>query len=178
MNDYLRVGFIATTHGIRGEVKVFPTTDDVKRFETMKEVFLDTGKELLPLQIEQARCQKQMVLLKFKGMDSIEAVDRYRGRDLLIPRAQGIPLQEGEAYIGDILNAAVYTEDGARLGTVTEVMRSPANDILAVKTADGKEILIPVIRDCILAMWGQESGEFCVKVHLLPGMTDEPEGKA
>ena len=78
MEDLLRVGVIANTHGIRGEVKVFPTTDDPRRFEKLKDVILDTGKEKRNLEVQSVRFFKNMVILKFKGIDDINDVEKYR----------------------------------------------------------------------------------------------------
>ena len=92
MEKTLRVGVIASTHGVRGEVKVFPTTDDVKRFEQLKEVLLDTGKEQKPLEIEHVKFFKNMAILKFKGFDNINDIEIYKGKDLLIHRDQAVKL--------------------------------------------------------------------------------------
>ena len=86
MEKQLRVGVISSTHGIRGEVKVFPTTDDVKRFKKLKKVYLDTGKEQIPLEIEQVRFFKQFAILKFKGIDNINDIEKYKGKDILVDR--------------------------------------------------------------------------------------------
>ena len=92
MEPYLRVGVISSTHGLKGEVKVFPTTDDPERFRDLKQVFLDTGKEYLPLKITGVRFFKNQVILKFKEFQDINEVERYRGRDLLITRDKAVPL--------------------------------------------------------------------------------------
>lgn len=86
MEKLLKVGVISSTHGLKGEVKVFPTTDDVKRFRQLKEVLLDAGDEKPVLQIEQVKFFKQFVILKFKGIDDIEDVQKYKGKDLLVDR--------------------------------------------------------------------------------------------
>ena len=96
MEDTLRVGVIASTHGIRGEVKVFPTTDDAKRFEKLKEVLLDTGKELKTMEIQQVRFFKNMVIVKFKGYDTINDIEIYKGKDLLVTREHAVELGPDE----------------------------------------------------------------------------------
>ena len=85
MENMLRVGVITSPHGIKGEVKVFPTTDDAKRFKELKKVILDTGKEYIPMEIEHVKFFKNMVILKFKGYDNINEIEKYKSRDLLIP---------------------------------------------------------------------------------------------
>ena len=96
MDNYLRVGVISSTHGIRGEVKVYPTTDDSKRFEDLKEVILDTGKEYMPLEISRVRYFKNLVILKFKDIDNINDIEKYKGKDLLVSRENALELKEGE----------------------------------------------------------------------------------
>lgn len=89
----LRVGVITSTHGIKGEVKVFPTTDDAKRFKELKEVILDTGKEQIPMEIEHVKFFKNMVILKFKGHDDINEMEKYKSKDLLVTRDQAVALE-------------------------------------------------------------------------------------
>ena len=101
MEDYLRVGVISSTHGIKGEVKVFPTTDDVQRFQKLKKVFLDTGKAYVELEIGGVKFFKNQVILKFKGYDSINEIEKYKGMDLLVSREDAIPLGENERTGGE-----------------------------------------------------------------------------
>ena len=102
-NDYLQVGVITSTHGIKGEVKVFPTTDDPNRFRALKDVVLDTGKEQIPLEIEGVKFFKQYVILKFKGIDNINDIEKYRKMPLLVSRENAVELEEDEYYIADII---------------------------------------------------------------------------
>ena len=90
MEDLLQVGVITTTHGVRGEVKVFPTTDDANRFKKLKEVILDTGKEQLPLEIAQVKFFKNLVILKFKGIDNINDIEKYKGKSLYVTREHAV----------------------------------------------------------------------------------------
>jgi 16S rRNA processing protein RimM len=167
MDNYLRVGVITTTHGVRGEVKVFPTTDDPNRYKDLKKVFLDTGKELLPFEIEGVKFFKQLVILKFKGIDNINDVEKYRGKDLMIPREDAVALEEGEYFIFDLIDSAVFTEDGKELGVLSEILSTAANDVYVVKTSAGKEILIPSIKECILDI---DVDNKKIVVHLLDGL--------
>ena len=86
MEKQLQVGVISSTHGVRGEVKVFPTTDDVTRFRQLKKVYLDTGREMLPLEIQNVKFFKQFAILKFKGIDNINDIEKYRGKSLYVTR--------------------------------------------------------------------------------------------
>ena len=150
MEQYLRVGVIASTHGLKGEVKVFPTTDEPERFRKLKKVFLDTGKEYLPLKIKSVKFFKNQVILKFDEFQDINEVEKYRGKDLLIDREQALPLAENENFIVDLIDMDVYDEEEQCLGTLTDVLQTGANDVYVVETEEGKEILLPAIPSCIL----------------------------
>lgn len=167
MEDYLRVGVISSTHGIRGEVKVFPTTDDAGRFEDLEEVLLDTGKDMLALTIEGVKFFKQFAILKFKGFDTIEAVERYKGRDLYVTRDNAVDLMEGEFFICDILGFSVVSTEGELLGTLDDVLTTGANDVFVVKTPDGKELLLPYIEECIREISEEDKR---ITAYLMPGL--------
>jgi len=167
MDNYLRVGVITTTHGIRGEVKVFPTTDDPNRFKELKQVFLDTGKDFVSLEIEGVKFFKQLVILKFKGIDNIDDIEKYRGKDILINRENAVKLEEGEYFIFDLIGSEVVTEDGTRFGELVEIMITAANDVYIVKTPEDKEVLIPYIKECILNIDIQNK---IITVHLMNGL--------
>ena len=164
----LRVGVITSTHGVRGEVKVIPTTDDAKRFKTLKKVILD-GREPLELSIEQVKFFKNMVILKFKGYDNINDVETWRQRDLLITRDQAVELKEDEYFITDLIGLTVVNEEEAVLGRVKDVLETGANDVYVVELTGGKELLLPAIKDCILNV-DLEGGR--MKVHVLDGLMD------
>lgn len=170
MENYLRVGVISSTHGIGGEVKVFPTTDDSQRFKKLKKVLLDTGKEYLELEVERVRFFKQMVIVKFKGYDTINDIEKYKGKDLLVTREDAVPLADNEYFIYDIIDALVETEDGEPLGTLKEVLTTGANDVYVVKRPNGKEVLLPVIEDCVKEI---DTEHKKVAVHLMPGLLEE-----
>jgi 16S rRNA processing protein RimM len=167
MDNYLRVGVISSTHGIKGEVKVFPTTDDLERFKELKQVYLDTGKDSILLEIEGVKFFKQMVILKFKGIDNINDIEKYRGKDLLISRDNAVKLEEGEYFIYDLINSEVVTDEGEPLGILTEIMTTGANDVYIVKTVEGKELLLPSIKECILKVDVENKR---ITVHLLNGL--------
>ena len=169
MEELFRVGVISNTHGIRGEVKVYPTTDNVRRFDDLKEVILDTGKEQLNLHVTSVKYFKNMVILKFKEFDNINDIIPYKGMDLLVTRENAIPLEEGEYYIADIIGSKVITDEDKILGTLTDVLQAGANDVYVVKTKDGKEVLLPSIEECIL---DRDIENKIVKVHIMKGLLD------
>lgn len=169
MEELFRVGVISNTHGIRGEVKVYPTTDNVRRFDDLKEVILDTGKEQLNLHVTSVKYFKNMVILKFKEFDNINDIIPYKGMDLLVTRENAIPLEEGEYYIADIIGSKVITDEDKILGTLTDVLQTGANDVYVVKTKYGKEVLLPSIEECIL---DRDIENKIVKVHIMKGLLD------
>lgn len=167
--DMLQVGVITATHGVRGEVRVYPTTDDPARFKKLKKVLLDTGKEQKELEIAQVKFFKNMVILKFREFDNINEVEGYRQAGLFVTRRQAVPLKKDEYFIADLEGLAVRTEDGRELGILQEVLQSAANDVYVVRNSAGRELLIPAIKDCIREV-DVEAG--IMTVHLLPGLEE------
>ena len=169
MEDLLQVGIITSTHGVRGEVKVYPTTDDPRRFRRLKEVVLDTGKEKMNLEIEGVKFFKQFVILKFKGLDNINNIEKYRQKSLYVTRKNAVRLQRDEYFIADLIGLKVQDEDGKELGTVKDVIDTGANDVYEVEMEDGKSLLLPAIKQCILNV-DVENGT--MQVHVLEGLLD------
>ena len=167
--DLFRVGVIANTHGVKGEVKIFPTTDAPERFKKLKSVILDAKREKITLEIQSARFFKNLVIVKFKGIDNINDIEKYKGKDLLITREQAVPLKKDEYFICDLIGCQVVTEDGTEVGELTEVLQTAANDVVGVQGKGKKEILVPYIDDCVKAVSMEEKK---VTVELLPGMAE------
>jgi len=162
-----QVGVISATHGLKGEVKVFPTTDDPQRFKKLKEVMLDTGKELIKLEVEQVKFFKQFVILKFRGYDDINDVEKWKKKPLKVYRDQAVALKKNEYYIADLIDMEVDLEDGTHFGTLKDVMQTGANDVYVIETTDGKEVLLPAIKQCILSV-DVEKGH--MTVYIMPGL--------
>lgn len=169
MKDMLRIGVITTTHGLRGEVKVFPTTDDVKRFKKTDEVILVTKQGNLTLHVESAKFFKNIVILKFKEFQNINEVEGFRKCDIMVTRENALPLAEGKFYFCDVIGAEVVEEDGSPIGTVKDVIETGANNVFAIETNDGKEVLFPVIPQCIKKV-DTEAG--IVIAHIMKGLLD------
>ncbi len=167
MEDLLKVGVITTTHGVRGEVKVYPTTDEPERFLELDYVLLDTGRELRKLEIKNVKFFKNLVILKFKGVDNINDIEKYKGRDLWIPREEGQELEEDEYYIADLLGMSVVLEDGQEFGTLKDVMETGANDVYIIDSAEHGEVLLPAIKECILDVDLEKN---VVTIHLMKGL--------
>lgn len=169
MDDYLRVGVISSTHGLKGEVKVFPTTDDLERFRSLKHCVLDTGKEYLELEVEGVKFFKKFAILKFQGIDQIEQAEKYKGKDLLVTREHAVELKEGEFFIADLLGFEVAEEDGVLVGKLTNILQTGANDVFEVTTPEGKELLLPYIEDCVKKIDEEQKK---ITVYLMPGLVD------
>ena len=167
MEDLLKVGVITTTHGVRGEVKVYPTTDEPERFLDLEYVLLDTGKELRRLDIKNVRFFKNLVILKFDGIDNINDIEMYKGRDLWVPREEAQELDEDEYYIGDLIGMEVVLEGNTHFGTLKDVMETGANDVYVVELPDHQEVLLPAIKECILDVDLEEN---VMTVHLMKGL--------
>lgn len=166
-DELLQVGAITSTHGIKGEVKVYPTTDDKERYTYLKNVILDTGKELLELKISSVKFFKQFVIVKFKGINNINDVEQYKGRNLYVTRDNAVELEEDEYFIADLIGLSVITDEGEELGELTYVLKTGANDVYEVTMSDGREVLIPAIADCVLDVNIEEG---IMKVHMLKGL--------
>ena len=166
MEQFLQVGVISSTHGIRGEVKVFPTTDDPERFKQLKHVMLDTGKEQIPLDIQGVKFFKQFVIVKFKGIDNINDIEMYKGKSLLVSREEAVELEEDEYYIADLIGMKVFTENGL-FGTLKDVMETGANEVYVIDSLEHGEVLVPAIKECILSVDVEEQ---TMKIHLLDGL--------
>ena len=167
MTDRLKVGVVTSVHGIKGEVKVFPTTDDSRRFKKLKQVYLDTGKELLSLEIEGVKFFKQMVILKFKGYENPDDVMKFRQKELWIDRKDAVRLSKDEYFIADLIDMEVCDEEGKLIGTLKDVISTGANDVYVVSTKERGEVLLPAIKECILDVDLEKN---VMTVHLMKGL--------
>lgn len=168
MEAMLQVGAIVKAHGVRGEVKVFPTTDSPQRFFDLDSVYLDTGKgDLQRLEVQGVKAVNKFAVLKLQGIDSMDEAEEYRGKTLWVSREEAQPLMEDEYYIGDLIGMEVILEDESLFGTLRDVMETGANDVYVVETTQGKEVLLPAIGECILDV-DVEAG--VMTVHLMDGL--------
>lgn len=169
MEDFFQVGIVTATHGLKGEVKVFPTTDDVKRFKRLREVILDTGKERIGLEVESVKFFKQFAIVKFKGIDDISAVEKYRKASILVTRENAVRLKKDEYFIADLLGLKVRDESDAEIGVLRDVMETGANDVYVIDLTDGRELLLPAIKQCVLEVDVEEG---FIKIYILEGLLD------
>ena len=169
METRFQVGVITSPHGVVGEVNVFPTTDDAKRFKRLKEIILVQGKTEKTVEIESVKFFKQMVILKLKGFDDRDAVEKLRQCSLYVPREKAVRLQKDEYFIADLIGLKVLDGDtnDEELGTIEDVMQTGANDVYEIRLKDGRELLLPAIKQCILSV-DVEAG--FIRVHVLEGL--------
>lgn len=167
MQKKLEIGQIVNTHGIKGEIKVTPFTNDITRFDDLKEVYVKSKKESKLYKVEGVIYHKNMVLIKLEGINTPEQADLLRNAYLEVDREHAVPLEEGTYYIVDLIGLEVYTEEGKLLGKVDDIYNTGANDIYVIKDELGKQVLLPGIKDVIKNV-DLEGGK--ITVHLIPGL--------
>ena len=170
MEAYFRIGVITTTHGLKGEVKVFPTTEDPSRFDELKTCYLKDKDGYKPLTINSVRYFKNLVIVGFKEYTDIEQVMPLRTRELYVDREHAIPLEEGEYYVADIMGCDVLDEEGVKIGILEDYLETGAQDVYRIRRNNGKELLIPAVGEFIRKV--DPEGKKMV-VHLIPGMTED-----
>ncbi len=167
MQEFLEIGQIVNTFGIKGMVKVKPFTDDITRFDNIKNIYVETNKTKRQYEIEEIKYHKEMVLLKFKGIDSVEEAELLRNSYLKIHRKDEPELEEGTYYIVDLIGLEVYSDEGILLGKLEDIYNTGSNDIYVVKNELGKQLLLPAISDVIKQIDLQQKK---IVVHILKGL--------
>ena len=167
--DLLQIGVITRTHGIDGRVKVFPMTDDVKRFKKLKRTILEAKGEWIELECVSAGFFKQYVILKFKGYDSIESIQKYCGCGIFVTRSDAVRLGKDEYFIADLIGIAATDEELGISGEITDVISTGANDVYDIALNDGRRLLLPAIKDCVLDV---DTKEETMRIHILEGLLD------
>ena len=167
MKERLEVGQIVNTFGIKGFVKIYPYVDDITRFDDLKKVHINQKKQETELEIEEVKYQKNMVLVKFKGIETVEAAENLRNAYVEIDRCDAIPLEEGQYFIADLLGLEVFLDTGEKLGVLEDIYNTGSNDIYVVKNELGKQFLLPYIDDVVKNI-DLENGK--ITVHLIEGL--------
>lgn len=167
MTKYLEIGQIVNTFGIKGMVKIVPFTDDIKRFDKLKSIYISNKNEKKEYEIEEIKYHKNMVLMKLKGIETPEQANALRQSYLLVDREKEEPLEEGVYYIVDLIGLEVYTDENQLLGNVEDIFNTGSNDVYVVKNKEGKQILLPGIPDVIKNVDLQNKK---IIVHLIPGL--------
>lgn len=167
MEEYLEIGQIVNTSGLKGELKVNPLTDDITRFEDLETVYIQKHKDLVEFKIQGVKYNKNMVILKLEGIDNIDEAEKYRNFYIKINRKDAIELPDDSYFIVDILQCEVFTDANEHLGKVVDVFSTGSNDVYTVKTEEGKEILLPAIEDVIKEV---DIANKKIVVHILDGL--------
>lgn len=167
MHEFLEIGQIVNTFGIKGMVKIKPFTDDITRFDDLKKVYVETNKSKKQYEIEEVKYHKDMVLIKFKGIDKIEDAELLRNSYLKVNRNDEPELEEGTYYIVDLIGLDVYSDEGNLLGRLDDIFNNGSSDIYVVKDELGKQLLLPAISDVIKEINLEEKR---IVVHILKGL--------
>lgn len=165
--EYIEIGQIVNTNGLKGVVKVNPFTDDISKFEDLKYVYIQLKNELKKVKIEQVRYNKNQVLLKLEGIDSIEEAEKYRNFYLKTEKESQEDLGEDTYYIVDLIGLDVYSDKNEYLGKIEDVFPTGSNDVYVVKDNLGKQILIPAIADVVKEV-GLKNKK--MTINLIPGL--------
>ena len=167
MEEYCEIGQIVNTSGLKGILKIKPFTDDIKKFSNLKTIYIKTKSGLTEFKIEQVRYVKNMVMLKLAGIDTVEEAEKYRNLYIKILRDQEEELEEGSYYVVDILGCKVNTDANQELGKIVDVFQTGSNDVYVVKDEQGKQILLPAIKQVIKNV---DIKNKIITVHLLEGL--------
>ena len=165
--EYIEIGQIVNTNGLKGVVKVNPFTDDISKFEDLKYVYIQLRNELKKVKIEQVRYNKNQVLLKLEGIDSIEEAEKYRNFYLKTEKESQEDLGEDTYYIVDLIGLDVYSDKNEYLGKIEDVFPTGSNDVYVVKDNLGKQILIPAIADVVKEV---DLKNKKMTINLIPGL--------
>lgn len=167
MEEYFEIGQIVNTSGLKGILKIKPFTDDIKKFSNLKTIYIKTKSGLTEFKIEQVRYVKNMVMLKLAAIDTVEEAEKYRNLYIKILRDQEEELEEGSYYVVDILGCKVNTDANQELGKIVDVFQTGSNDVYVVKDEQGKQILLPAIKQVIKNV---DIKNKIITVHLLEGL--------
>lgn len=169
MEEFFKIGIITGSHGVHGEMKVYPTTDDPRRFKRLKSVYLEIKNDKQIFEVESSRVASDKVLLKIKGIDSPEVAVKYRQCGIYVDRDHAVRLSKDEYFIADLIGLDVLDESDSKIGMLEDVVITGANDVYQIKLDDGRELLLPAIKDCILDV---NVPDGYMKVHILDGLLD------
>lgn len=170
MENRFQVGVLTSPHGVHGEMKIYPTTDDPRRFKRLKEVILDKNGVDEVLEIEHVKFSGQMVIAKFKGYETPEAVAPFRQMSIYVPRENAVRLKKDEYFIADLMGLKILNEEDEEIGILRDVLKTGANDVYEIDLHDGRELLLPAIKECVLCV-DVENG--WMRIHILDGLLDE-----
>ncbi len=169
-NDKIKIGMITSPHGIKGNVKIYPYTDILERFNELDWVYIDYNKETSKLYIKNVFFKKNMVIAKFIGIDSREDAERLKNALVLIDKDNARELPNDTYLISDIIGITVKTEDNNIIGIIKDVISTGSNDVYVIEDDFHKEILIPAIKDVIYKV---DVKNGCMIIRLMEGLIDK-----
>ena len=169
MEEYLQIGVITRAHGVRGEAKVFPMTDDIRRFKKLKRAFIDAKDGFVEVYCVSAKFFKQFAILSFKGFDTVESIEKYKGCGLFVAREDAVQPGKDEYFIADLIYMQVVDDTGDHKGRITDVIATGANDVYDITLDDGRNLLLPAIKECVLSV--DVKGRL-MKIHILEGLLE------
>ena len=167
MEDLFKIGVVTTAHGIKGELKVFPTTDDPKRYKKLKEVIVNSKHKTETLKVESVKFFKQFVILKLESIDDMDTAYTYRNAELCVTRENAVKCDDDEYFIADLIGIKVYDEDDNFIGEISDVFQTGANDVYEIKREDESTVLIPAIKECVLKV---SISEGRMTIHVMEGL--------
>lgn len=167
MDNFIEIGQIVNSYGIKGFFKVVPFTDDITRFDSLEKIYIEKNKKLEKKEIEEVKYHKNLVLLKIKGIDDINDTEQYKNCYIKIDRSDAVKLSENSYFIADLMGIEVYTEENELLGNITDIFPTGSNDVYVVKDELGKQVLLPAIKEVIKNV-DIENRKMIVK--LIPGL--------
>lgn len=167
--EWIGVGEIITTHGVRGELRIHPLTDDPERWEELTRVFCSTSEGTKELHVESVRYHKQAVVVKFEELSDMTQAEKFRGAWLWLPKSERKPLPADRFYRDQIVGIEVYNEHDVNLGSVQEILQTGANDVFVVK-GKGREILLPALKSVVMTV---DLDANRMQVRIPPGLMEE-----
>lgn len=170
MQEYFEIGKIVNTHGVKGELKVVPLTDDIYRYDELEWVYVRVGGKQKKYDIESVRYHKNNVLLKLKGVDDMSSAELIKGCFVEIPREFAIELPCDSYFISDLIGCNVIVDDSEKnLGSVVDVIETGSNDVYVVRDTNGKQVLLPAIKEVVLDV---DIKKGIIRVKLMDGLVD------
>ena len=149
MENFLEIGQIVNSYGLKGQMKIVPFTDDITRYSDLKTIYIEMNKQLKEFKIEQVKYHKNNVLIKLEGIDDINDTEQFKNCYVKVDRTNAVELPEDSYFIVDLLGLEVFTEDNNLLGKIVDVFPTGSNDVYVVKDELGKQILLPAIGEVI-----------------------------
>lgn len=148
MLEYLSIGQIINVHGFKGEVKVYPLTDDIRRFKKLKVVYVEENNELVRYEVEGIKFLSNTVAVKLKGVDTEEAANKLRNFYMKVDRKSAVKLPKDSYFICDLIDLEVFDEKGLFLGSIKDVLQTGSNDVYLIQTGE-KELLVPALKEVV-----------------------------